>query len=283
VAGGRMATRRVELAAWDHGAQYFTVSDPSFKRVVERAHAAGRLETWCPRWPGGEQQERSLWVGVPGLSAFPRWLAGGLEVVSGTRIVSLSRQASGWTLADDDGTDFGVFDLVVLAMPAPQAAALAEGHTRLAGTVAAVPMDPCWAVMVAFERPVDADLDADFSPDPVLPWLARNSSKPGRVGLEAWVLHADAGWSREHLDDDAAGVRAALLARLAARLHAELPPAVAAEAHGWRHARVVRPLSEDFLLDSGAGLAFCGDWCLDARVEAAFLSGDRLGAALAGG
>jgi predicted NAD/FAD-dependent oxidoreductase len=43
----------------------------------------------------------------------------------------------------------------------------------------------------------------------------------------------------------------------------------------------MRPLGRAFLLDESAGVGFCGDWCLDARVEAAYLSGDALGAALA--
>jgi predicted NAD/FAD-dependent oxidoreductase len=51
--------------------------------------------------------------------------------------------------------------------------------------------------------------------------------------------------------------------------------------HRWRHARVEAPLGEPWLADWDAALAFCGDWCLDARVEAAFLSGDALGGALA--
>jgi renalase len=281
VAGGRMATRRTGLATWDHGAQYFTARDPGFGQLVVQARDAGQLETWRPRWPGGEQEERSLWVGVPGISALPRWMARSLDVVSCTRILSLSRRAAMWNLTDDRGGSFEGFDLVVVAMPAPQAAALADGHSDLARTVASVRMDPCWAVMAAFERRLDAELDADWSPDPVLPWLARNSSKPGRAGLDAWVLHADAAWSREHLDDDAGPVQAALLGRLAERLSLVLPPVAAVEAHRWRHARVEGPLGEAYLLDRGAGIAFCGDWCLDARVEAAFMSGDRLGAELA--
>ena len=40
------------------------------------------------------------------------------------------------------------------------------------------------------------------------------------------------------------------------------------------------PLGEPFLADWDTGLACCGDWCLDARIEAAFMSGDRLGEAL---
>jgi renalase len=95
--GGRLATRREELAAWDHGAQYFTVRDPGFERLVEQARTAGQVERWRPRWPGGEQEERDLWVGVPGISALPRWMARELKVVPGVRILRLSRQSSTWT------------------------------------------------------------------------------------------------------------------------------------------------------------------------------------------
>jgi predicted NAD/FAD-dependent oxidoreductase len=56
---------------------------------------------------------------------------------------------------------------------------------------------------------------------------------------------------------------------------------IACAAYGWRHARVEAPLGEPFLLDDSTGIGFCGDWCLDARIEAAFLSGDAIGAALA--
>lgn len=282
VAGGRMATRRAELAAWDHGAQYFTARDPGFQGLVEQARTAGQVEKWRPRWPGGEQEERELWVGVPGISALPRWMASGLDIVSPARILSLARQGSTWTLTDDRGTRFDGFDFVVLAMPAPQAGALADGHTALARVASSVKMDPCWAVMAAFERRVETELDADWSPDPMLPWFARNSSKPRRSGLDAWVLHADSAWSREHLEDDAAAVQSALLQRLAGRLSVVLPAATIVETHRWRYARVAAPLGEAYLLDRAAAIACCGDWCLDARVEAAFMSGDRLGTELVG-
>ena len=44
---GRMATRRAEpQLQFDHGAQYFTVRDPRFERVVQRWIAAGVAAQW---------------------------------------------------------------------------------------------------------------------------------------------------------------------------------------------------------------------------------------------
>lgn len=276
-AGGRMATRRGEEAAWDHGAQYFTVSEEGFGGLVGEARAAGQVAPWAPRWPGGEQEQRELWVGVPGIASLPRWMAGPLDLRLAVRIVGLQRRDEGWFMKDDAGGHHGPFDAVALAVPAPQALPLVADRAGMSQHLAGVEMAPCWAVMVAFERRLEAPLDAQWSPDPVLPWFARNSAKPRRSGLDAWVLHADAGWSQDHLEADAATVRRALLARFAERVAIPLPPVAVSEAHRWRYARVTRPLGEPCLFDPAEGLGLCGDWCLDARVEAAYESGDALG------
>ena len=53
--GGRMATRRVEVAghqvSFDHGAQYFTARDPAFRAVVAGWEAAGVAARWPAAYP----------------------------------------------------------------------------------------------------------------------------------------------------------------------------------------------------------------------------------------
>lgn len=280
-AGGRLATRRFEPASFDHGAQYLTIADLGFRQIVEEAHGAGASGLWQPDWPDRDRQGGELWVGTPGMTALPRWLARGLDIEYGARIVRLERGRRGWALLDDRGSAHVDFGAVVLAMPAPPAALLAAPHTLHAARVRSIPMAPCWAVMVAFEEPLAGVPDADFIDDPVLPWFARNGSKPGRDTPQAWVLHAGAEWSRLAFDRPAGQVQKALLKRFSERIGRTLPRPRLSDSHRWRHARVEAPLGEAFLLDRDAGIGFCGDWCLDARVEAAFLSGDALGTALA--
>jgi hypothetical protein len=128
---------------------------------------------------------------------------------------------------------------------------------------------------------VEAPLDADWSDDEVLPWIARNAAKPGRTGLDAWVLHASESFSRAELESVPDRVRAALVDALARRLASSLPDIAHCEVHRWRHARVESPVGEPFVADWERGLAMCGDWCIAARIEAAFESGDALGRELA--
>jgi hypothetical protein len=143
-------------------------------------------------------------------------------------------------------------------------------------------MAPCWAALVAFDAPLEGLPDAGFAGDAVLAWFARNGSKPGRDARDAWVLHASPDWSRVEFDQPAHVVLRALLDRFSERAGRALPRALVSDAHRWRHARVEAPLGEACLFDADAGLGFCGDWCLDARAEAAWISGTALGAALAG-
>jgi renalase len=278
--GGRLATRRFAAAGFDHGAQYLTATDDRFRAVLEAAREAGAAGLWTPVFAG--ESSRDLWVGVPGMSALPRFLAQGLDIEYGARITRLERiRRRGWALLDDRGVAHTDFTAIVLALPAPDAAALASGRTRLAARVKLVAMAPCWAVMAAFEPPLAGVPDATSPGDPTLAWFARESSKPGREGADAWVLHASADWSRAAFDRPARSAQEALLERFFAANGHTRPKLLLSDAHRWRHARVETPLGEPFLLDGDAGLAFCGDWCLDARAEAAWLSGTAVGAELA--
>jgi predicted NAD/FAD-dependent oxidoreductase len=278
--GGRLATRRFAAASFDHGAQYLTARDPGVRRLLESAQAEGAAARWTPDWPG-RTEPAELWVGVPAMSAVPRRLAEGLDVEYGSKIVGMERDRRGWTLLDDRGLAHADYSAVVLALPAPVGAALAGSRTALAARVRSVPMAPCWAALVAFEAPLAGVADAAFTGDPALAWYARNGSKPGREARESWVLHATADWSRAAFDRPAAEVRHALEERFSGLAGRPLPRASVADAHRWRHARVEAPLGEPFLLDRRAAIGFCGDWCLEARAEAAWLSGTALGEALA--
>lgn len=277
--GGRLATRRFAVASFDHGAQYLTAGEPAFRRLLEGAESAGAAARWTPDWPG-RRGPADLWVGTPAMNALPRHLAEGLDVEYGARIARIERGRRGWTLLDDRGAAHADFTAVALALPAPAAAALAGARTPLSARVRAVPMAPCWAALVAFEAPLTGVADAVFVDDAVLAWYARNASKPGREGRETFVLHATADWSRVEFDQPAQNIQRALADRFSERIGRALPRMLVSDAYRWRHARAEIPLGEPFLLDREAGLGFCGDWCLDARAEAAWLSGTALGTAL---
>ena len=54
--GGRMATRRQGDLRFDHGAQYFTVRDPSFRRALEQWQADGLAGALAGDARGGRER-----------------------------------------------------------------------------------------------------------------------------------------------------------------------------------------------------------------------------------
>ena len=275
--GGRMSTRRVETplgeAGFDHGAQYFTARGASFRTQVEQWIKAGIVAPWSAA--GAE-----AFVGVPGMNAPVRALASGLSVAWGRQINCLTRDGAAWRLDGPDG-QIGPFETVVVAVPAEQAAVLLQGHDPAMATASAASRtDPCWTVMAAFDQrlPIDSDTLREQG---ALGWAARNSAKPGRTAIEAWVLQASPDWSRAHLEDSPETVCAALLEALRAAARVALPDPVTTQAHRWRYARSAQG-HDHALWSPSIGLGCCGDWLIGPRVECAWDSGQALAARILG-
>ena len=214
-AGGRMSTRRVdelgEQADFDHGAQYFTVRDPSFRQRVERWVDEGVAAVWHGRIAvlGGETERTSSgsterFVGTPGMTAVCRRLSRDVDVRYGVRVERIEPAGGRWALFSEEGTPLGEFDVVLCSAPAPQTQALLQPVApELAARADGVDMQPCWAAMVAFDEPVGVAFDAAFVENGPLSWVAKTSSKPTRRSTpERWVLHATPAWTKTHLEQD---------------------------------------------------------------------------------
>jgi predicted NAD/FAD-dependent oxidoreductase len=281
--GGRMAQRRVGDAVFDHGAQYLTVRDPAFAAAAEGWRAAGALAPW-PGVTGGDGTPAE--VGVPGWRHPPSSSSPALGSPSpgGSR-----RSAANATAAGRCATR-------PAARPARSTPSPSPSPPRKPGTSSppTPPRPGCATRSRASSSspagPPSSPLAGPFRPeiagervaDDTLGWVARNTSKPGRGGAEAWTLHATPAWSRRHLDRAPAEIAPLLGAALARTSGAALPDAVHLSAHRWRYALARHPLGEPCLYDPDLGLGLCGDWCLGPRVESAFLSGAALAERMAG-
>jgi len=273
--GGRMSTRRVQTASgeaqFDHGAQYFTVRDPTFAAQVENWALAGHVA----RWPAAGD---GAWVGTPAMNSPVKAMAQHLNVRWAARVDTIEPQDGGWKLSVEELGSISA-DAVVLAVPAEQAAGLlVDVDAALAKLAATTVSAPCWTVMAAFGAVVSSEADVLLADGGAIGWAARNVAKPGRSGPEAWVIQATPHWSTDHVEDDVAVVTDALMAVFAGRV-GSLPEVLSVTSHRWRYARSGRA-SGQFRWDAARNLGLCGDWLLEPRVEAAWVSGYRLAQAI---
>jgi renalase len=221
-----------------------------------------------------EESPGERFVGTPGMNAPARILAAAVQPRSGVRVATVTPDGRKWRLEDERGTDLGRYDMVVAAVPGPQAVPLLAEAPDLASRATDAVMAGCWTVMAHFERRLDLGYDGAFVTDSPLSWIARDSSKPGRPEGESWVLHGSPEWSQQHIEDEQDAVIKALTAAFRDLVgDAAAVPVEHLAAHRWRFSLPVHALDEECLFDPERGLGACGDWCNGARVEGAYLSG----------
>ena len=144
----------------------------------------------------------------------------------------------------------------------------------MASRISEVPMQECWAVMLALEQSTELEFDGAFVNDSSLAWISKNSSKPGRSqSPETWVLHASSDWSHQNIELSTETVAEELLQAFTAATGLSTLKVERAVAHRWRYALPPEPLADSCVFDGDRKIGCCGDWCGGPRVEGAFLSG----------
>ena len=122
--GGRVASRRIGGATFDHGAQFITTRSPRFAAVLDHIRQTGAVEEWC-RGFSGAADGHARWRGNPGMSAVAQHLALGIEVHVDTHVVALRQVDTQWRVETTTGHSVNA-DAVVMTPPVPQSHALLD-------------------------------------------------------------------------------------------------------------------------------------------------------------
>ncbi len=283
-AGGRVTTRHKQFA-FDHGAQHFYVKTEAFGRFLEPYIEQGIIQRWDARFAefDGEQiVARRQWgegfphyVATPGMTDFGQALAKGLNISYQTRITAIVRTDQRWQLFSDD-TSLGDFDWVILAMPAPQVAALMPDCFSHKQRVDRIDMQACYSLMLGFPAPLALDFDAALVRNSDISWLSVNSNKPGRPDDFTLLVHSTNRWADDHLELSRQAVIEHLTAELQRVIQLDVSAAGHVDLHRWLYANIGRQQGPSALVDHAQQLAAIGDWCISGRVESAFTSGNDL-------
>lgn len=259
VPGGRLAGPSVDGRPVDLGAAYFTVSDPAFRSVVDGWQERGLARPWTghfevygesPHAP--EVSGPVRWSAPGGLGSLAADLAAGLPVEYGVAVGELAGLGPAQ---------------VVLAMPAPQAAAV---HPPAGAVAEEQQWRPCLAVALRYPSRSWPDFAGAFVNDhPVLVTVCDDGDRRGDRA-PVLVAHSTPAYAREEAVADV---------EVAVREVLHLPdPGTPVAVRYWPEARPARPSGAPFALVDGVFLA--GDGFGRPRVEAAFASGravaDRL-------
>lgn len=272
--GGRLATRRIGQAVFDHGAQFFTTRDPRFTAAVEEWRVNGVVEEWFrSASPGAAGHPR--WRGSPSMTAVAKFLARGLDVRLGKQLAALRRLTDGWAAVADDGETVTA-RAVILTPPAPQSLALLEaGQVELPPPARerldAITYERCLAVMALLDGLPRIPPPGGLAPgEGPIAWIADNQAK-GISPVPAVTIHAGPAFSQEWWERDRQESGQEMLQAAQPWLGAAV---IEFQVHGWRYSKPLRiGESPDLVLRQDPPLVTAGDAFAAPRVEGAFLSG----------
>ncbi len=273
-AGGRMATRRHENQAWDHGAPYFTARSLDFQRFLEPTKTSGVIADWKPNIKTLRHRQKPfsrLWyeshlVSQPSMKSWIKDLINPNQILTETEILGVTGAPGHWFLTTKDNA-LGPFDWVFSTAPSPQSqlvlapflpdlgATYAPGLTLLAKTTTR----PQWQMATC--------------KDPIVDQIIFMDSRAGRQAGNAVVIHTQRDWAKAHLEQPFDQSQAQIEQALHAICELKL---IEGSMHRWRYAKVEQPAAIPYWLDLDLQLGACGDWGGSQGVESAFTSASQL-------
>lgn len=270
--GGRMATRRIGEAVFDHGAQAYTLHTLFFRILNEQMVDQELAKIWARGFLNGDRQlitdgyARYYWPA--GLSHFGKYLAlehgDALDVRLQHTVTRLSQEGDHWLIDCDQARQFQA-DALIITAPLPQALQLLKTDPRLAistateTALAAIKYDPCLAVMATLDGPSGLPEPGGLANlDPMNPvrWIADNQQK-GISAVPAVTIHGTPHFSRQHWKRDRLEAGQRLFE--AARPYLKANP-LELDVHGWRYSEPTSTWPEALLrVCSSPPLLLAGD------------------------
>jgi renalase len=298
--GGRMATRRLADTCADHGVRYLDPDGDHLRHLLGRLHDRRVVRAWrgaiAQLLSDGSCHFLSPsrhYIAREGMNAVAKWMAMGLEIRRQHRVMAIAPTADGWqlTLEGDLANDWA--DVVVLAIPAPQAMDLLTpllpmGLPRpVLDAVRAVEFSPCLSAIATYPQEHWEFLDYSQSWHGIrldthsdLDWISFENSKRPPLALDSavppvFVFQSTAQFAQQHLDTPAlTPVGMTMLKQAATLLYDWLDCPTDLQVHRWRYALVKRPHPGTYIAtQTPLPLVCSGDWCGGQQVNSAITSG----------
>ncbi len=302
---GRAATRRNDECTYEYGANYLKDDDERVTELVTQdLPTEGLVDVDAPIYAfgrdgdisEGRDSDEHKWTYEAGITQLAKRLFDetSATVHNGVRVETLDRETDGWRIHDDEGSDHGRYDAVLLTPPAPQTADLL-GEARwdhddcrsLRRQVASIPYRTVIAGLLHYPFELDvpwyAAVNTDKDHD--IGWVAREECKPGHVpdGESLLLVQMNEPWSVANYDEHPDAMLEAIAQRTARLLDDErLTDPDWTDHQHWRYSQPEETLDASAVTAAADhDLYLAGDWVAsEARLHAALRNGLETGDAI---
>ncbi len=297
--GGRLATRRLGETHADHGVCYLKPKDDRFSALIQDLVLNGVLTVWTDQLhqlsAAGLQLDprpQPRYAAPKGATAIAKALAKDLTLELNQQIQSIRPIEQGWQLTSQNPEFDLTADVVILAIPAPQALPLVQGiaNAEFVESIQSVEFAPCLTAIGVYSQRAEALANRPPAPnsggaelqgvtcleDEILGWIGFDSTKQINPEQTTMIIQSNSNFAAQQFDSTDLNTVAQQLCDRASEV-LNMPWIAKPELlqlHRWKYAFAINPIDSKFLSATTASPLYCiGDWCGGDRVESAFLSG----------
>ncbi len=279
--GGRASNRRYKRnLSFDHGVQYISPKDNSFKKFINYLKNKNILKIW-----DGQHIDLNLlkghslkYIGKKGNNDISKYLSKDIKKRFNSKISKIKFKKSYWQIISNDKTYF--FKNLIITCPYPQLISLSKKYLDKEIIKLKIKMKPNITTMLVFKKNYNLPISSIRFKNKIISWAANeNSKKRFKSNLNLWTIQAGEKYSNANIN---------LLKKNKEKISNEIINEFVKisglnkknikfyNSHGWKYSQSIQPSNLKCSWNKKKQLGICGDWFLGPNVEHAWLSAQTL-------
>ncbi len=280
--GGRMATRRAEPYQFNHGAQYFKVENKGFKdflnpliknkiiKNLELNHVEILNKEIIKKF---KINSKKYFTAQSKMNDVVKSLAkNNFSIKLSCKIVQIKKLNNKWFIFDSDIVSYGPYDWLFLTIPPNQVIDILNKDFKFIDIIKKIKMNSCYSIMLGFDETKKLNFDTALCLDQDIRWLSLNKEYQDNKEYFNLIINSSYNFAEQNINNSKIEISDYLIKQASDVLCCKLDNYKYKAIHFWKYAMSQKSNNLGSLLDENLKIIVCGDWCMNGRVEGAFLS-----------
>ena len=282
--GGRSSYKRLDkVKGFDHGTQYISPKNPTFKKFIKALIRKKVLKNWRGKHlflkiNKREKKNHTKIIGQNGNNDISKYLLKNIKCNFQNELKKIDYKQKKWFLTFSNG-EKKIYEKLILTCPYPQLLKLAKRFIKSPFMKSKVKMDANITVMIVIKQTKNK-ISSYFFDDQILGWAAKeNSKKRFKSKLDLWTLQSTYGWANKKINKNRKNKdlnSKVLIDNFFKLTGIKKTKILFSLNHGWKYSSNSNPLRIKSYWSPSLNLGVCADWFIGPRLEAGWISANNL-------
>ena len=280
--GGRMATRRAEPYQFNHGAQYFKIGNKEFKDFMQplmvnkiiKPLKANQIEILNKKVIKRTKiYNKKYFTAESKMNSVVKYLINNnLSIKLLCNIEKTLKENDKWFIIDSDKVSYGPYDWLLITIPPNQATKILYNSFKFLDIIKKIKMRSCYSLMLGFDEIKEFDFDTALFLDEDIQWLSISKKILEKKEYYNLLINSSYNFAEQNINGSKDKISNYLIKQVSDILQCELNNYKHKALHFWKYAMSEKNNNLGSLFDEDLKVIVCGDWCMNGKVEGAFLS-----------